>query len=62
LDAIPTDHREGLSRVRHYLAHASMGLHTYESVARAVLGEEAFAQITQCLERSRGAIDAWLNF
>jgi len=61
LSTIPADHREGLSRIRHYLAHASMGLQTYESVVRAALGEEVFEEIATCLERSRSALDAWLN-
>ena len=61
MSAIPVVHREGLSRIRHYLAHASMGLQAYESVVRAALGAEVFDEITTCLERSRSALDAWLN-
>lgn len=61
MGTIPSDHREGLSRIRHYLAHASMGLQAHESVVRAGLGEEVFEEIATCLERSRSALDAWLN-
>ncbi len=55
------NHREGMNQIRHYLAHATMGLVAIEAEARKVLGDETFDEATRCLDRARMAIDAWLN-
>jgi hypothetical protein len=59
--ATPADHREGVNRIRHYLAHAALALQTDEAAARTALGEEMYGSPARCLERSRAAIDDWVN-
>lgn len=61
LGGVPVDHREGVNRIRHYLAHATMCLQTNEAAAQTALGEEMYHYLASCLERSRAAIDDWLN-
>ena len=61
MSAISAEHLEGMNRIRHYLAHATMGLQAHEAAARVALGEEMYASLAKCLERSRSAIDDWLK-
>lgn len=55
------DFRESIHRIRHYLAHAAMGLQSVEAEARRGLGNAAFEEVALCLTRSRQAIDDWLH-
>lgn len=52
---------EAVHRIRHYIAHALMGLVSMEAEARGAMGNGRFDELNGCLQLSRDTLDDWLN-